>query len=138
MPRQKRADLMSTGPDASMGRDWIGGDWANIVELIADGTMTATLRVPSGRDVVLLAGEEYRRLTEDRRESLDVRTPHLSAREKSVLAMIGVGHSGSSIAEELGLAVNTVAQHLASARRKLGVRSSNDAVVVARRHGLLD
>ena len=35
------------------------------------------------------------------------------------------------------LAPNTVAQHLVAARRKLGVRTSADAVDAARRAGLL-
>ncbi|NAZ88820.1 hypothetical protein GTR00_22410 [Kineococcus sp. T90] len=62
----------------------------------------------------------------------------LTAREREVLRMVADGCAGSVIAERLGLAPNTVAQHLASVRRKYGVRSSATAAAAARRQGLLD
>ena len=61
----------------------------------------------------------------------------LTAREREVLQMVADGCPGAVVAQRLGLAPNTVAQHLASVRRKYGVRSSADAAAAARRQGLL-
>lgn len=61
----------------------------------------------------------------------------LTQRELEVLALAATGHISDNIAAELGIARNTVAQHLAMVRRKLGVRTTSAAVEYARRAGLL-
>src|SRR5512144_1340793 len=60
----------------------------------------------------------------------------LTQRELEVLALAATGHISDNIAAELGIARNTVAQHLAMVRRKLGVRTTS-AAVYARRAVLL-
>lgn len=61
----------------------------------------------------------------------------LTAWECEVLQLVADCLTGMAIAEQLGLATNTVAQHLTAVRRKLGVRSSADAVIAARASGQL-
>src|SRR5262249_38062404 len=62
-----------------------------------------------------------------RRNDPQVAQPRaLTLRERQVLAYAAVGHSQKFIAFELGLAPSTVAQHLTSGMRKLGVKSRLD------------
>ncbi|WP_371596972.1 response regulator transcription factor [Streptomyces sp. NBC_00564] len=65
------------------------------------------------------------------------RAPMLSPRELDVLACVAVGRSNADAAIELGIGVETVKSYLHSATRKLGSRSRLEAVVAARRLGLL-
>ena len=61
----------------------------------------------------------------------------LSPRELDVLACVAVGRSNADAAIELGIGIETVKSYLRSATRKLGSRSRLEAVVAARRLGLL-
>lgn len=54
----------------------------------------------------------------------------LSTREKQVLALLVLGYSNAEIAEKLFLTESTVKGHLATAYKKLGVRSRNAAVAL--------
>jgi DNA-binding CsgD family transcriptional regulator len=55
----------------------------------------------------------------------------LNARERQVIAYAVQGHSNKVIAYSLGIALSTVASHLASAQKKLGVRSRTELVRLA-------
>ena len=61
----------------------------------------------------------------------------LSEREREVLAELPSMRTVSEIAEGLFLSTNTVKTHVRSIYRKLGVRNRRDAIVAARRLGLL-
>jgi two-component system nitrate/nitrite response regulator NarL len=61
----------------------------------------------------------------------------LSPRECEVLALIVSGYSNPEIAEELGIARNTVKNHLRSILAKLGVRNRAQAAAYAVSHGLV-
>jgi len=61
----------------------------------------------------------------------------LTPREAQVLRRVARGDGTAAISRDLGVAVNTVAQHLVAVRRKYGVRSSTLAVEAARRDGLI-
>lgn len=61
----------------------------------------------------------------------------LTDRELSVLAYLPTMRSNEEIAQQLGISVNTVKQHLKSIHRKLGVGTRRDAVRTARALGLL-
>lgn len=61
----------------------------------------------------------------------------LSERETDVLAQVALGCSNAETAERLGLKPETVKSYLRNAMQKLGARSRHQAVVHARRHGLL-
>ncbi|HEY3466101.1 MAG TPA: LuxR C-terminal-related transcriptional regulator [Amycolatopsis sp.] len=63
--------------------------------------------------------------------------PELSARELDVLACVALGWTNHQIGEDLGITTETVKSYLRSAMRKLVARSRMEAVVAARRFGLL-
>ena len=59
----------------------------------------------------------------------------LSSREREVLAWTAVGRRQADIAATLGLSNRTVENHLRSARRRLGVATTAEAIRVAIRNG---
>jgi DNA-binding CsgD family transcriptional regulator len=61
----------------------------------------------------------------------------LSPREVDVLACVALGATNADVAERLGLRPETVKGYLRSAMRKLGARTRLQAVIAARRSGLL-
>lgn len=61
----------------------------------------------------------------------------LSARECEVLALVVDGYSNQEIAEELGIAHNTVKNHLRNILTKLGVRNRAQAAAYAVSNGLV-
>jgi two-component system nitrate/nitrite response regulator NarL len=64
-------------------------------------------------------------------------TEKLSARESQVLALVVNGHSNQEIADKLGIAHNTVKNHLRNILSKLGVRNRAQAAAYAVSHGLI-
>jgi ATP/maltotriose-dependent transcriptional regulator MalT len=66
-----------------------------------------------------------------------VRLPMLTQRELEVLGYATSMLSAAEIGTELFVSVNTVKAHLRSIYRKLGVTRRRDAVILARRRGLL-
>lgn len=65
------------------------------------------------------------------------RVEGLTEREREILAYVPSMLSAAEIGEELYISVNTVKAHLRSIYRKLGVSRRREAVIQARRHGLL-
>ncbi|MDQ0773537.1 DNA-binding CsgD family transcriptional regulator [Streptomyces aurantiacus] len=65
------------------------------------------------------------------------RRVRLTPRELDVLACVAVGTTNAAAADRLGLGAETVKAYLRSAMRKLGARTRLEAVVAARRAGLL-
>ncbi|MCF8610545.1 LuxR C-terminal-related transcriptional regulator [Gordonia sp. HY285] len=63
--------------------------------------------------------------------------PHLSPREYEVLSHVALGCGNGEIADRLGLRPETVKSYLRTIMTKLEVRNRREAVVAARRHGLL-
>jgi PAS domain S-box-containing protein len=61
----------------------------------------------------------------------------LTPRQREVLALLGEGASTTQIATTLGLAEETVRNHIRQLLRRLGVHSRLAAVAHARRHGLI-
>ena len=62
----------------------------------------------------------------------------LSKRRREVLAMYAGGLTHGQVATRLGLAEDTIKQHLWHARRDLGAHSTCEAVAIAMRAGLID
>jgi DNA-binding NarL/FixJ family response regulator len=62
--------------------------------------------------------------------------PELTPREREVLGLIAGGLSNSAIASRLGLAANTVGNHISNIFAKLQVASRAEAIVRARTAGL--
>ena len=86
----------------------------------------------------VMAGKLMRQLAQGRRAvspavSLDL----LSPREQEVLLLLAEGLSNTEIAAELGIAVNTVRNHVRNILEKLGLRNRVQAAVYAVRCGLL-
>jgi PAS domain S-box-containing protein len=63
--------------------------------------------------------------------------PHLTPRQHQVLHLLARGHSTDQIAAELHLAVVTVRNHVRRLLRALGAHSRLEAIVIARRDGLI-
>ncbi|MEU9169800.1 helix-turn-helix transcriptional regulator [Streptomyces sp. NPDC048420] len=61
----------------------------------------------------------------------------LAPRELDVLACVAAGATNAGAADRLGVTAETVKAYLRSAMRKLGARTRGEAVVAARRAGLL-
>ena len=64
-------------------------------------------------------------------------SPPVSPRELDVLAQVALGKQNARIARQLGLTESTVKSYLSSAMRKLEAESRYEAVVAARRAGLI-
>ena len=61
----------------------------------------------------------------------------ISARERQVLTLIAIGENNQSIAEELGLSVDTVKTHVRKVLAKMGARNRSHAVHIAHEWDLL-
>ncbi len=85
-----------------------------------------------------MTGKLLRQLTRQGRPAArPAATAVLSARECEVLALVVNGYSNREIAEDLGIARNTVKNHLRSILAKLGVRNRAQAAAYAVSHGLV-
>jgi DNA-binding NarL/FixJ family response regulator len=62
--------------------------------------------------------------------------PELTAREREVLGLIAAGLNNAAIAARLGLAANTVSNHISNIFAKIQVASRAEAIVRAREAGL--
>jgi DNA-binding CsgD family transcriptional regulator len=110
--------------------------WSRILDDIAGSRTHLVMESPSGARVVLIAEDEFLRRADSVVPST-ISADRLSKREIEILSLVGAGNSGTQIATQLGLAANTVAQHLVSVRRKLNVATTAAAVEVAKRSDLL-
>jgi len=68
----------------------------------------------------------------------DIDLPHLTEREKEVLAKLSRGFNFAEIAEILAISPHTVTSHVKHIYRKLAVRSRSEAVYEAMQLGLID
>lgn len=133
-----------TSTSSTVSQTLEGPDFfSRLLATVADGDRRMTVEDADGRRFVLVSEERYRALEELERRHGGLspaagRTPALTAREREILQLTADGNPGAVVAERLGLAPNTVAQHLASVRRKYGVRSSAAAAALARQAGLVD
>lgn len=133
------------------------GDDASIVEAVGVGAtghvavraqpadLVATIRrVAEGQDPLVdelvTRPDLVERIVETMREAIlaDGRpTNPLTPREREILGRVGRGLRNREIAEELGVSVQTVKNHLSSILHKLGVPNRTRAVTYATRHGWL-
>lgn len=83
------------------------------------------------------AGALRGRVTPRRARAPDLAAGNLSERETEILRLVSQGQSNKEIASLLQISTSTVANHLKSAYRKLGVSDRTEAVVAAMGRGLL-
>ena len=83
------------------------------------------------------AGRQVRRLVPLRTEGKQPVTPHLTAREREVLALLATGASTTQIRQRLDISEHTVRTHVRSLLSKLGVHSRVEALRVAHDRGLV-
>lgn len=96
----------------------------------------AVLDTDAGR-IVCLPQARYDALTSGSDGSGRGGPVTLTPREAEILSRVARGDGTAAISSDLGVAMNTVAQHLVAVRRKYGVRSSTLAVEAAQRDGLI-
>jgi DNA-binding NarL/FixJ family response regulator len=107
-------------------------------------TMTGKLFRQAGRQLARQSTRQStrqltRQLTQDSQPAAQPQvavTDVLSARENQVLALVTDGYSNQEIADALGIALNTVKNHLRNILAKLGVRNRAQAAAYAVNHGL--
>jgi PAS domain S-box-containing protein len=146
----RRAELLGepTRRFVAGGPTYTPGEWAarlakehfegDVGLVCADGTIVlshwgATVARVTGQRLVLLVmlsrsrwGGRFRR-----KLPLDPEPGELSAREREVVHLVSLGRSGPEIAEELGIAHDTVRTHVRNAMEKLGARSRAHMVAKA-------
>ena len=112
--------------------------------LCLDGGVVAvqwagTTEVVSGHRLVLLVALSTSRWGERFRRSVDDEQPPgtLSAREREVVHLVSLGSTGPEIADELGIAHQTVRTHVRNAMEKAGARSRAHLVAKALGDGLV-
>ncbi|MBD0862940.1 GAF domain-containing protein [Gordonia sp. zg691] len=108
---------------------------------IRDRMTAAYARLRSLADTVddACLADEIAAITEVLVAGSSARVPavELTGREQDVLSLAALGYPNARIAETLGVTVYTVKGYMKDAMRKLGASSRLEAVVTARRAGLL-
>jgi PAS domain S-box-containing protein len=146
----KRAELLGqpTHRLVAGGPVYTPQDWAarlakeqfegDIGLVCADGTIVlshwgATVARVTGQRLVLLVmlsrsrwGSRFRRVV-----PVDDDPGELSPREREIVHLVALGRSGPEIAEDLGIAHDTVRTHVRNAMEKLGARSRAHMVAKA-------
>jgi DNA-binding NarL/FixJ family response regulator len=105
----------------------------------APESMIRAIAVVAGGEAIFGAGVATRALSYFSTPRADPPVfPELTAREREVLTLIASGLSNAAIAGRLGLAANTVGNHISNIFAKLQVASRAEAIVRARSAGLGD
>jgi DNA-binding NarL/FixJ family response regulator len=81
--------------------------------------------------------EEFRRLYQHPSVDLEDKSGLLTDREKEVLILVAGGASNQEVADKLTVSIHTVKSHMRNILDKLHVSSRREAVLLARREGLI-
>ena len=104
-----------------------------VTVICADGTRarveTSSVPIKAGGNVVGVLAMAH----VDKRERPLESAPKLTPRERQALMLLAAGSSTGQMAEVMGIAPNTVRNHVKSMCRRLGARSRIEAVAMARR-----
>ncbi|WP_069741509.1 response regulator transcription factor [Streptomyces sp. EN23] len=134
--RDSARQLLAAGRERVDDPDAVPGAWEDVREAHRDlRALVPKVEDPALRDELLevcgrLASASGARASTGR----EVR---LAPREVDVVACVAAGATNAAAAERLGLRPETVKGYLRSAMRKLGAHTRLEAVVAARRAGLL-
>jgi DNA-binding NarL/FixJ family response regulator len=104
---------------------------------VGDSELFARLRQIAARTTDRRTAAELRELLSPAPSAGDGADGPLTARQVDVLALVALGLTNDSIGASLGLSALTVKSYLRAAMTRLGAQTRYEAVVEARRRGLL-
>jgi DNA-binding CsgD family transcriptional regulator len=108
-----------------------------VTVICADGTRarleTSSVPIRAGSTVIGVLAMAH----VDQRERPSESAPRLTPRERQTLLLLAAGSSTRQMAELMGIAPETVRNHVKSMCGRLGARSRIEAIAKARRAGLL-
>ncbi|MFF3526251.1 response regulator transcription factor [Streptomyces rubiginosohelvolus] len=134
--RDSARQLLAAGRERVSDPDAVPGAWEDVREAHRDlRALVPRVVDPALRDELL---EVCGRLASaSGAKASTAREIRLAPREVDVVACVAAGATNAAAAERLGLRPETVKGYLRSAMRKLGAHTRLEAVVAARRAGLL-
>ncbi|WP_424569567.1 response regulator transcription factor [Streptomyces sp. CH-036] len=134
--RDSARQLLAAGRERVSDPDAVPGAWEDVREAHRDlRALVPRVVDPALRDELL---EVCGRLASASASKASMaREIRLAPREVDVVACVAAGATNAAAAERLGLRPETVKGYLRSAMRKLGAHTRLEAVVAARRAGLL-
>ncbi|AWL85323.1 response regulator [Streptomyces sp. TSRI0445] len=134
--RDSARQLLAAGRERVSDPDAVPGAWEDVREAHRDlRALVPKVVDPALRDELL---EVCGRLASaSGAKASPAREVRLAPREVDVVACVAAGATNAAAAERLGLRPETVKGYLRSAMRKLGAHTRLEAVVAARRAGLL-
>ncbi|MFI7328380.1 response regulator transcription factor [Streptomyces rubiginosohelvolus] len=134
--RDSARQLLAAGREQASDPDAVPGAWEDVREAHRDlRALVPRVVDPALRDELL---EVCGRLASaSGAKASTAREVRLAPREVDVVACVAAGATNAAAAERLGLRPETVKGYLRSAMRKLGAHTRLEAVVAARRAGLL-
>ncbi|MFI2083087.1 MULTISPECIES: response regulator transcription factor [Streptomyces] len=134
--RDSARQLLAAGRERVSDPDAVPGAWEDVREAHRDlRALVPRVVDPALRDELL---EVCGRLASaSGSKASTAREVRLAPREVDVVACVAAGATNAAAAERLGLRPETVKGYLRSAMRKLGAHTRLEAVVAARRAGLL-
>ncbi|WYB32833.1 helix-turn-helix transcriptional regulator [Streptomyces sp. SM1P] len=134
--RDSARQLLAAGREQVSDPDAVPGAWEDVREAHRDlRALVPKVVDPALRDELL---EVCGRLASaSGAKASTAREIRLAPREVDVVACVAAGATNAAAAERLGLRPETVKGYLRSAMRKLGAHTRLEAVVAARRAGLL-
>ncbi|WP_408993281.1 response regulator transcription factor [Streptomyces sp. 1268] len=134
--RDSARQLLAAGRDRVSDPDAVPGAWEDVREAHRDlRALVPRVVDPALRDELLEVCGRLASASGARAST--AREVRLAPREVDVVACVAAGATNAAAAERLGLRPETVKGYLRSAMRKLGAHTRLEAVVAARRAGLL-
>jgi two-component system response regulator NreC len=115
---------LSAGASGYVLKDAIGAELTDAIVAVAAGR--SYLNPQLGARLAALSDDS------------DRESDPLTAREREVMRLIGLGHTNPGIAASLSISVRTVESHRAHIQQKTGLTSRADLVAYAHEHNLLD
>ncbi|APS18375.1 response regulator transcription factor [Streptomyces parvus] len=134
--RDSALQLLAAGRERGSDPDAVPGAWEDVREAHRDlRALVPRVVDPALRDELLEVCGRLASASGARAST--AREVRLAPREVDVVACVAAGATNAAAAERLGLRPETVKGYLRSAMRKLGAHTRLEAVVAARRAGLL-
>ncbi|WP_282687967.1 MULTISPECIES: helix-turn-helix transcriptional regulator [unclassified Streptomyces] len=134
--RDSARQLLAAGRERVSDPDAVPGAWEDVREAHRDlRALVPRVVDPALRDELLEVCGRLASASGARAST--AREVRLAPREVDVVACVAAGATNAGAAERLGLRPETVKGYLRSAMRKLGAHTRLEAVVAARRAGLL-